>query len=67
MTLVLLPILIWSTVSVIVPETMTTLLSSPETAVSKAAKLETVVVVPPEPPVVPPFKLAKPVAAFEIN
>lgn len=56
--LVLLPTRTCLAASVMVPSTTTTLASSPVTADVKAAYDETVVVVPPAPPLVPPFSLA---------
>jgi hypothetical protein len=41
-----------TTAPVIVPETTTIFLASPSTALVRAARVETVTVVPPEPPVV---------------
>lgn len=56
--LVLLPTRTCLAAFVMVPSTMITLASSPVTAAVKAAYDETVVVVPPAPPLVPPFWLA---------
>jgi hypothetical protein len=52
---------------VIVPETMTTFLAVPETAAWSAEREVTVVVVPPDPPEVPPFIVAYPTVATSLT
>lgn len=64
MTEVLLPILTCFAELVMGPSMKTTFLASPETAAVNWAKLLTVVVVPPAPPVVPPFSLAYPPGVY---
>ena len=49
-----------------VPETTTTAAFVPATAAVNWARLDTVVVVPPLPPVVPPLVLAKPTVAASV-
>ena len=63
---VLLPGLAW-TAPVMVPLTTTTLGLSPAIAAVYCARVETVVVEPPLPPVVPPFNVAYPTDAASLT